>query len=49
MASKAIYTVVAVVGIAAASGAAWWFQHKPAKTATQPAAAGSPSPAASGA
>jgi membrane fusion protein (multidrug efflux system) len=29
MASKAIYTVVAAVGIAAASGAAWWFQ-KPA-------------------
>lgn len=26
MASKAIYTVVAVVGIAAASGAAWWYQ-----------------------
>lgn len=29
MASKAIYTVVAVAGIAAASGGAWWFQ-KPA-------------------
>src|SRR6185369_16894402 len=28
MASKAIYTVVAVVGIAAASGAAWWYQNK---------------------
>ena len=27
MASKAIYTVVAVVGIAAASGAAWWYQQ----------------------
>ncbi len=26
MASKAIYTVVAVAGIAAASGAAWWYQ-----------------------
>ena len=29
MASKALYTTVAVVGIAAASGAAWWFQNKP--------------------
>ena len=41
MASKAIHTVVAVVGIAAASGAAWWFQHKPASPASpsaQPAA-----------
>jgi membrane fusion protein, multidrug efflux system len=28
MASKAIYTVVAVAGIAAASGAAWWYQNK---------------------
>ena len=27
MASKAIYTVAAVVGIAAASGAAWWYQQ----------------------
>lgn len=26
MASKAIYTIVAVAGIAAASGAAWWYQ-----------------------
>lgn len=29
MGSKSIYSVVAVVGIAAASGAAWWYQHKP--------------------
>jgi len=29
MASKTLYTVVAAAGIAAASGAAWWFQHKP--------------------
>jgi membrane fusion protein (multidrug efflux system) len=29
MASKVIYTVVAVVGIAAASGYAWWHQSKP--------------------
>ena len=46
MASKAIYSVVAVVGIAAASGAAWWYQRQPAKPAAQapsgaaPAAAG---------
>ena len=35
MASKAIYTVVAVVGIAAASGAAWWYQNKPGKPAAE--------------
>jgi membrane fusion protein (multidrug efflux system) len=29
MASKVIYSVVAVVGIAAASGGAWWYQSKP--------------------
>ena len=29
MASKAVYSVVAVVGIAAASGAAWWYQSRP--------------------
>jgi len=29
MPSKLIYTLVAVIGIAAASGAAWWFQHHP--------------------
>jgi membrane fusion protein (multidrug efflux system) len=29
MASKPLYLVVAVVGIAAASGAAWWLQHRP--------------------
>jgi len=31
MATKAIYTVVAACGIAAASAAAWWYQHKPAR------------------
>lgn len=31
MASKAIYTVVAVAGIAAASGAAWWYQKPKAQ------------------
>jgi membrane fusion protein, multidrug efflux system len=39
MASKAIYTIVAVIGIAAASGAAWWYQNKPAKSGIEPAAA----------
>ena len=29
MASKVVYSVVAIVGIAAASGAAWWYQSKP--------------------
>lgn len=28
MASKSVYTTVAVLGIAAASGAAWWYQNK---------------------
>ncbi|HYF20996.1 MAG TPA: biotin/lipoyl-binding protein, partial [Ramlibacter sp.] len=28
MAAKPLYTVIAVVGIAAASGAAWWYQNK---------------------
>ena len=41
MASKALYTVVAAGGIAAASGVAWWYQHKPVSGAggTQAAAA----------
>jgi len=54
MASKILYTAVAVVGIAAASGAAWWVQNKPATRATgteagaganagAPASAGAPS------
>ncbi len=33
MASKAIYTVVAVLGIGAAGGAAWWYQNKPTAAA----------------
>lgn len=49
MASKALYTVVAVVGIAAASGAAWWYQNKPSSPATDSvAAAPAPRGAASG-
>jgi membrane fusion protein (multidrug efflux system) len=35
MASKVIYTTVAVIGIAIASGTAWWYQNKPAKTAVE--------------
>lgn len=47
MASKAIYSVVAVLGIAGLSGAAWWYQNKaPAKAASagpsQPAAGALP-------
>lgn len=41
MPSKFLYTVVAGVGIAAASGLAWWYQHKPAKPA-EPALAEAP-------
>lgn len=40
MASKAIYSVVAVLGIAGLSGAAWWYQNK----ATSPAKAASAGP-----
>ncbi len=46
MASKIIYSLVAVVGIAAASGAAWWYQNKPkgelANTAEAGGATGAP-------
>lgn len=52
MAAKALYPVVAVLGIAAASGAAWWYQNQPAKPAGQQrasaGAAGGAAPAASG-
>jgi membrane fusion protein, multidrug efflux system len=51
MASKSVYSIVAVLGIGAASGAAWWYQSKvPAESlaslnapvsTTTPAAAGS--------
>jgi len=49
MASKAIYSAVAVVGIAAASGAAWWFQQPKAQSrdVTGPTA-GAPQVAVSG-
>ncbi|MFC6280613.1 efflux RND transporter periplasmic adaptor subunit [Polaromonas aquatica] len=45
MASKAIYTVVAAAGIAAASGAAWWYQ-KPRANDAAPGVASSAAPAA---
>jgi aspartate racemase len=34
MAQKPLYIVVAVVGIAAASGGAWWYQNQPAAPAS---------------
>ena len=46
MASKAIYSVIAVVGIAAASGAAWWYQRQPAKPAAQAPSAVAPASSA---
>jgi len=54
MASKFVYPVVAVVGILAASGAAWWFQNRPASSvspsaAAAPGAAGTPAAPAPGA
>ena len=47
MATKIIYTVIAVAGIAAASGAAWWYQKPGAGNAAAPAATVAPGPAAS--
>lgn len=50
MASKAIYSVVAVAGIAAASGAAWWYQKpKSAGNVIAGAAVAPAQPAAGGA
>ena len=54
MASKIIYTLVAATGIAAASGAAWWYQNNPKGVTAllgqapgaAPASAGAPGPAA---
>jgi membrane fusion protein (multidrug efflux system) len=48
MASKVIYTAVAVVGIAVASGAAWWLQKPKAPDAAGPSAAGNGSNANAG-
>ncbi len=49
MALKAIHTVVAVVGIAALSGGAWWIQNKPKASQGTETAAKGPAGAASGA
>jgi RND family efflux transporter MFP subunit len=49
MASKAIYSAIAVVGIAAASGAAYWYQNKPqGPTEITGAASGASAPRAGG-
>jgi membrane fusion protein, multidrug efflux system len=43
MASKSVYSIVAIVGIAAASGAAWWYQNKsPAESLAAPNATAMP-------
>lgn len=45
--SKSIYSVVAVVGIAAASGAAWWYQNQPQRpTQARSGDAAAPAPTA---
>ncbi|MBU0588577.1 MAG: efflux RND transporter periplasmic adaptor subunit [Gammaproteobacteria bacterium] len=53
MASKFIYPVVAIAGIAVASGAAWWLQNKPASASVKvgsdvPASPGAAAAAAAG-
>ena len=53
MASKAVYSAIAVVGIAAASSAAWWYQQPKNSSTSQtevgsPSAAGAPQNPASG-
>jgi membrane fusion protein (multidrug efflux system) len=45
MVSKAIYTAVAVAGIAAASGAAWWYQQPKANDSAALASASTAGPA----
>jgi membrane fusion protein (multidrug efflux system) len=42
MASKPLYLVIAVAGIAAASAAAWWYQHRPVARVDGPAAVSAP-------
>jgi len=49
MASKPLYLVVAVVGIGAASAAAWWYQNRPASAQTAVTADGRPAAPAAGA
>lgn len=46
MAKKVIYVVVAVAGIALASGAAWWFQNRAASGAAKASAVAAPANAA---
>ena len=48
MASKAIYSLVAVVGIAGASGAAWWLQQPKSNAVADGAVSAAPKGAASG-
>lgn len=49
MASKSVYSIVAVLGIATASGAAWWYQNKApvVATASNSAAASGSAPSSS--
>jgi len=49
MASKPLYLVIAVAGIAVASAAAWWYQHRPVSTTGTPVTAASPAGSPSGA
>ena len=42
MAKKVIYPIVAVIGIALASGAAWWYQKRSQPTASAPGSAAAP-------
>lgn len=49
MASKVIYTVVAVVGIATASTVAWWYQNNANNTTTNITGGGGAGPAGGGA
>ncbi|MFM2209965.1 MAG: hypothetical protein RIQ96_1608, partial [Pseudomonadota bacterium] len=51
MTSRVLYTAIAVIGIGAASGAAWWYQNQP-RNPPKPDAASAPgaaSPAPAGA
>ncbi|MDB5886949.1 MAG: efflux transporter, family, subunit [Polaromonas sp.] len=48
MASKALYTVIALAGIAAASGAAWWYQQPQAAKSAGGASSSAPAQGAAG-
>ncbi|HEY1227587.1 MAG TPA: efflux RND transporter periplasmic adaptor subunit, partial [Ramlibacter sp.] len=45
MASKPLYVVIAVAGIAVASAAAWWYQHRPTAPADPAGSAAASAPA----